>query len=102
MNYIGVAATVTHPLPRVKAARKVFGKTVSSQYFFEKADALLGRFVPEVCVVGFCYFGDASSSSLLILLNFGLPRPPASAALFFTYLGFCAAAAFRLRLFDRL
>lgn len=88
MNYIGVAVAVPHPFARVKAARKVFRKAVSSQYFFEKADALLGRFVPEVCVVGFCYFGEASSSSLLILLNFGLPRPLVSAIVFFTYLGF--------------
>lgn len=90
MNYIGVAAAVSQPFTWVKAARKVFGMAVSSQYFFEKADALLGRFVPEVCVVAFCcYFGDASSSSLLILLNFcGLPRLVASVMLFFTYLGF--------------
>jgi hypothetical protein len=83
---------------------------VSSHYFFEKADALLGRFVPEVCVDGFCYFGDASSSSLLILLNnfnFGFPRPPPpppSYYVFFTYLG-CfdyATAAFKFRLLDRL
>ena len=77
------------------------------QYFFENADAWEGRFVPEDYVAGFCYFGDASSSSLLIRLNLGLPRPPApSPAPFFTYLGLVvvllAAAAFKFRLFDRL
>jgi len=76
------------------------------QYFFENADALAGRFVPEVYVAGFCYFGDASSSSLLIRLTLlGLARPPAASPPFFTYLGLVAAvaaAAFKFRLFDRL
>jgi hypothetical protein len=85
---------------------KVFGKTTtvwSNQYFFENADALLGRFVPDVCAVTLFYFGDASSSSLLILLILGLFRPPASVVppAFFTYL-VLFWCAFKFRLFDRL
>jgi hypothetical protein len=92
------------------AATSIFKGSVCfaavGQYFFENADAFVGRFCPEDCVAGFCYFGDASSSSLLMRLNLGLPRPPAASPPFFTYLGLVvlplAAAAFKFRLLDRL
>ena len=102
---------VTHPFSRgPSAANSILIGSVcfvsAGQYFLENADALEGRFVAEFYVAGFyCYFGDASSSSLLIRLNFGLARPPAASPPFFTYLGLVAlvaVAAFMFRLLERL